>query len=72
MRDTFEDGGFDRGVETISWALEKCSEEKGTILCTNGSRMENLELLQVFARETDVRGIGWTCAGATRVVASSV
>ena len=63
LRDTFEIGDFDT-TSTISWALEKCSEEKERF-CARMALNGNLELLKCLHEN----GCPWdwrTCFGAAK------
>ena len=63
LRDAFKIGDFDT-KSTISWALEKCSEEKARF-CAGMARNGNMELLKFFR----VKGCPWdwrTCREAAR------
>ena len=63
LRDAFKIGDFDT-MSTISWALEKCTEEKERF-CSRMARKGNLELLQ-FLHEN---GCPWneeTCSYAAK------
>ena len=64
LRNAFEIGDFDT-KSTISWALEKCSEEQKKRFCSKMAEKGNLELLQ-FLHE---KGCPWdeeTCTGAAQ------
>ena len=64
LPDAFKIGDFDT-TSTISWALEKCSENKKARFCAEMARNGNLEFLQ-FLR---VKGCPWnerTCAYAAQ------
>ena len=64
LRNAFEIGDFDT-KSTISWALEKCSEEKKKRFCSKMAEKGNLELLQ-FLHEN---GCPWdeeTCTRAAQ------
>ena len=64
LRNAFKIGDFDT-TSTISWALEKCSENKKARFCAEMARNGNLEFLQ-FLR---VKGCPWnerTCAYAAQ------
>ena len=64
LRNAFKIGDFDT-TSTISWALEKCSENKKARFCAEMARNGNLEFLQ-FLR---VKGCPWdegTCMRAAR------
>ena len=63
LRDAFEIGDFDT-TSTISWALEKCSEEKERF-CWRMALNGNLELLQ-FLRVKGCPWDEWTCAYAAQ------
>ena len=47
LRNAFKIGDFDT-KSTISWALEKCSEEKKKRFCSKMAEKGNLELLKVL------------------------
>ena len=61
LPDAFEIGDFDT-KSTISWALEKCSENRERF-CWRMARIGNLELLQ-FLRENGCLWDDWTCWNA--------
>ena len=61
--DAFKIGDFDT-KSTISWALEKCSEEKERF-CAQMARKGNLELLQ-FLLEKGCPWNEWTCFEAAQ------
>ena len=61
LRDAFKIRGFDT-TSTISWALEKCSEEKERF-CARMAENGNLELLQ-FLHEKGCPWDEWTCSEA--------
>ena len=64
LRDAFKIGDFDT-TSTLSWALEKCSEEKKKRFCSKMAEKGNLELLQ-FLRENGCPWDDWTCWNAAR------
>ena len=69
LRDAFKIADFDT-KSTISWALEKCSEEKERF-CAEMAEKGNLELLKVLHEN----GCPWnetTCSCAANMVISSV
>ena len=63
LPDAFKIGHFDT-KPTISWALEKCSEEKERF-CAEMALKGNLELLQ-FLRAKGCPWDGWTCSSAAK------
>ena len=63
LRDTFEIGDFDT-TSTISWALEKCSEEKERF-CEQMALNGNLELLK-YLHENGCPWDIWTCYEAAK------
>jgi hypothetical protein len=63
LPDAFEIGEFNT-ESTISWALEKCSEEKERF-CAEMALKGNLELLQ-FLRAKGCPWDGWTCSSAAK------
>ena len=58
----FKIGDFDT-TSTLSWALEKCYEEKKKRFCSKMAEKGNLELLQ-FLRAKGCPWNEWTCANA--------
>ena len=69
LRDAFEIGDF-ATTSTISWALEKCSEEKERF-CAEMALKGNLELLQ-FLHEKGVLGTKRLVGVLAKMVISSV
>ena len=61
LRDAFKIGDFDT-KSTLTWALEKCNEEKERF-CTRMARNGDLELLQ-FLRVSGCPWDEWTCSVA--------
>ena len=61
LRKAFKIGDFDT-TSTLSWALEKCSEEKERF-CAQMALNGNLELLQ-FLHEKGCPWNAWTCSNA--------
>ena len=64
MRDAFEFGDFDT-TSTISWGLEKCSDEEKERFCAQMAEKGNLELLKVL-HEKGCPWTGWTCSSAAK------
>ena len=69
LADAFAIGDFET-KSTISWALEKCSEERERF-CARMAENGNFDLLK-FLHENGCPWDGWTCFSATKKVTSSV